>query len=176
MVYRVRDLMFDCSTWDEDGSNFVGLTGIMFDGCVEGPNGFFSVEVEKFLDEELKEIYDELKEDEEIENLKKQIKVIEKDIEICDKVLDTLRDTHWIQKYQEFKQGKAQLIHDLKLLTNELTLLLKKGSHCKKQCSYSSNHCRCPFECTLFMVYDGCEEQQSDDLGWSVQAERDFIG
>lgn len=187
MVYKVRDLMFDTSTWDDDGSNFVGLTGIIFDGCIEGPNGFFSVEVEKFLDEELKEIYDELDEEKEIENLRKQIEVIKKDIAFCEKALDTLREiiiykkvsdtlqnTFYFRRYKKFRQAKIQLVHDLELLTNELTLLEKHSRHCKKQCSYS-NHCMCPFECTSFMLYDGCEEQQSDNLGWSIQAKRDEI-
>jgi len=47
--------------------------------------------------------------------------------------------------------------------------------HCKK-CSFSQQHCYCVFECVNFMVYDGCDEFKSNDLNWSVQAERDFIG
>lgn len=35
MVLKVIDLQFDCSTWDDDGSNFRGMTGIMFDSAIE---------------------------------------------------------------------------------------------------------------------------------------------
>lgn len=59
MTVKVGDLVFDCSTWDEDGSNFVGLTGVMFDSCVYGKNEknekVFSVEVENWLNQELAE-------------------------------------------------------------------------------------------------------------------------
>ena len=175
MKYKVKDLVFDCSTCDSNG-NSVGLTGIIFDGCIEGPNGFFSTNVEEFLQKELEEVYNELNKEEKIENLKKQIEVIKRDIKICEKVLDTLQDTPWVKKYQKFKQGKIQLIHELKLFTNELALLEKESIHCNKQCSYN-NHCMCAFECASFMLYDGCKNLSNDsDLDWSVQAERDFIG
>lgn len=60
MTVKVEDLVFDCSKWDIDGSNFVGLTGIMFDGCVSGKNEkgekIFSVEVENWLNQELAKV------------------------------------------------------------------------------------------------------------------------
>jgi len=49
-----------------------------------------------------------------------------------------------------------------------------KFIHCKKQCSYH-DHCMCVFECGTFMLdYGTCNKE--NDLGWSVQAENDFIG
>ena len=49
-----------------------------------------------------------------------------------------------------------------------------KFTHCKKQCSYR-DHCICVFECGVFMIGNGiCNEET--DIGWSVQAENDFIG
>lgn len=55
-----RDIEFDASTWDIDGSNFVGLTGILFDSEIidTESNKTMAIgqeEINQVLDKELAE-------------------------------------------------------------------------------------------------------------------------
>ena len=57
---KVSDLMFDCSTWDDnDPEKVTGLTGIIFDGEIVDENNKMitcgDLEIKSFLDHELAE-------------------------------------------------------------------------------------------------------------------------